>query len=97
MYELVSIIITVFGVLQIILFFKIWGMTNDIREIKKKYLTEKREEKTTIHNLAVGNSVIERKTGRRMTITAINSDGSYKCNSENGVCLGNFSKDDLSF
>lgn len=31
---LVSIVIIVFGILQIILFFKIWGMTNDIKEIK---------------------------------------------------------------
>ena len=31
--ELVSIIAIVFGVLQIILFFKIWGMTNDVKNI----------------------------------------------------------------
>lgn len=31
-----SIILLVFGVLQIILFFKLWGMTNDIRELKKR-------------------------------------------------------------
>lgn len=31
---LVSIILIVFGVLQIILFFKLWGMTNDVRKIK---------------------------------------------------------------
>lgn len=30
----VSIVIIVFGILQIILFFKVWGMTNDIKEIK---------------------------------------------------------------
>lgn len=30
----------IFGILQIILFFKIWGMTNDIRDIKNKYLSE---------------------------------------------------------
>lgn len=29
-----SIVIIAFGVLQIILFFKVWGMTNDVREIK---------------------------------------------------------------
>lgn len=29
-----SIIIIVFGALQIILFFKVWGMTNDVRKIK---------------------------------------------------------------
>ena len=30
----VSLIIIVFGVLQIILFFKLWGMTNDVSDIK---------------------------------------------------------------
>lgn len=29
-----SIILLVFAVLQIILFFKIWGMTNDVKEMK---------------------------------------------------------------
>lgn len=36
MGQIVSIIIIVFGVLQIILFFKIWGMTNNISLINKK-------------------------------------------------------------
>lgn len=30
----VSIVIIVFGILQIILFFKLWGMTNDVKKIK---------------------------------------------------------------
>lgn len=34
MEVLVSLIIIVFGVLQIILFFKLWGMTNDVAELK---------------------------------------------------------------
>nr|DAQ83203.1 MAG TPA: hypothetical protein [Caudoviricetes sp.] len=33
----VSIVIIVFGILQIILFFKLWGMTNNIKELKKNY------------------------------------------------------------
>lgn len=33
------LIIMVFGILQIILFFKIWGMTNDIRMMKEKYVS----------------------------------------------------------
>lgn len=36
MFTFVGIIIIVFGVLQIILFFKIWGMTNDVKRIKQK-------------------------------------------------------------
>nr|DAZ44138.1 MAG TPA: hypothetical protein [Caudoviricetes sp.] len=32
--NIVSIIIIVFGILQIILFFKMWGMTNNVSEMK---------------------------------------------------------------
>lgn len=35
MNTLFSIILIVCGILQIILFFKLWEMTNDVREIKK--------------------------------------------------------------
>lgn len=31
----VSIIIIVFGILQIILFFKLWGMANDVKKLSK--------------------------------------------------------------
>lgn len=34
----VSIIIIVFGILQIILFFKVWGMTDDVKRIKKNLI-----------------------------------------------------------
>lgn len=40
METLLAIIFIVFGVLQIILFFKLWGMTDDIKEIKNKYLKD---------------------------------------------------------
>lgn len=33
---LLLIILLIFAVLQIVLFFKIWGMTNDIKSIKEK-------------------------------------------------------------
>ncbi len=35
MYEFLSVILIVFGILQIILFFKVWGMTNDVNDIKR--------------------------------------------------------------
>lgn len=40
----VSIVIIVFGILQIILFFKIWGMTNNIKEIKNLIKFEVRKD-----------------------------------------------------
>lgn len=36
MMEFLSIVMLVFGILQIILFFKIWGMTNDVSAIESK-------------------------------------------------------------
>lgn len=33
----VSIVIIAFGILQIILFFKIWGMTDNVKELKNLY------------------------------------------------------------
>lgn len=34
-----SVILIIFGVLQIILFFKIWGMTNDVKELKNEFIS----------------------------------------------------------
>lgn len=36
MYAFLSVILIIFGILQIILFFKLWGMTNNIRDIREK-------------------------------------------------------------
>ena len=41
--DFLTIILLIFGVLQIILFFKVWGMTNDIKEIRNKYLKDEDE------------------------------------------------------
>jgi hypothetical protein len=37
MIEFVSIVMIVFGILQIILFFKLWGMTNDVKKLRNKF------------------------------------------------------------
>lgn len=34
-----SVILVAFGILQIILFFKIWGMTNDVKELKNEFMS----------------------------------------------------------
>ena len=40
------IIMILFGILQIILFFKIWGMTDDIRKLRKKFVDAEIEKNT---------------------------------------------------
>ena len=37
---IVILISLVYGILSLILFFKVWGMTNDIRELKETLLFE---------------------------------------------------------
>lgn len=40
MIDFLTIVLIIFGVLQIILFFKMWGMTNNVKEIKRRYFEE---------------------------------------------------------
>lgn len=50
MIDFLTIILLIFGVLQIILFFKVWGMTNDIKEIRNKYLKDEDEKRRQKQN-----------------------------------------------
>lgn len=45
MNDFLAIILLISGVLQIILFFKVWGMTNNIREMRDKYLKDEDEKR----------------------------------------------------
>lgn len=45
MIDFLTIVLLIFGVLQIILFFKVWGMTNDIKEMRNKYLKDEDEKR----------------------------------------------------
>jgi malonyl CoA-acyl carrier protein transacylase len=60
MSELISIVLFIFGILQIILFFKLWGMTNDVSKMRK--LMEAQDENQTANPNKVQQLV---KTGHR--------------------------------
>lgn len=40
MFEFISFLIAVFGILQIILFFKLWNMTNDVKQLREFFVTK---------------------------------------------------------
>ena len=48
MIEFLSIVMLVFGILQIILFFKIWGMTNDVKKLTNHFLYSQKDTTETI-------------------------------------------------
>ena len=52
MIDFLTIILLIFGVLQIILFFKVWEMTNAIKEIRNKYLKDEDEKRRQIAEYA---------------------------------------------
>jgi len=94
METIIGIIFAIFGILQIILFFKIWGMTNDIKEIKEKYLYGDRVQpiqaiSEETNNYSNGLLVVELKTERQMRLGDKLENGKYNAYS-NGALVGEF-------
>lgn len=95
-----GLIAILFAVLQIILFFKIWGMTNDIREIKEKYLSSTDPKKSALpaqsSELNVGELVVHIKTNKQMRIKEITEDGKYSCYTGGGTSHeGDFTESEI--
>lgn len=100
---IIYIILIVFAVLQLILFFKIWGATNDIAKIKDAIT---RPNQTAISPSApqtnasqsrkfnVGDNV-ESRAGQKMKIARINNIGEYVCTDTEGNIIGAFKEIDL--
>lgn len=101
MISFVGIIALVFGVLQIILFFKLWGMTNDINAIKEKYLSTDNNAVQLVAErdglFEVGALVVNVKTEKQMRVKEINvQTGKYSCYTNGGLVYeGDFSESEL--
>ena len=83
------------SVLNIILFFKIWGMTNNIRDIRDKYMSEHpAHADTPASDGDLTNAlVVELKTERQMRVMGV-VEGKYQCYS-NGVYVGDFQDEEI--
>lgn len=100
---LYAIIAIVFGVLNIILFFKIWGMTNDIRDIRYKFIFDEKhklENKLLKNdtNYTIGDIVVDKKTGKEMKINSYNpTNKKFACYINDGLILaGYFHEDEIT-
>ena len=75
--DIIYILVVVWGILNIILFFKLWGMTNDVKDIKIAIL-----QKNNTHHVDkfdVGSIVINTSTNEELRILGSYKDGSYFC------------------
>lgn len=101
---LIAIASLVWAILNIILFFKIWETTNDIKAIKNYFVKdndnaidepvfEKIEE---LHELKAGDIVLHESYPKEMRIYKINSNGMCIClDNEKDNMIGTFNCKDL--
>lgn len=100
MEVIVGLITLVVGVLQIILFFKIWGMTNNVSDIKELLIQQsflsnsmsEIEKKVDSHDkFYVDQLVVLLSTEEQMKIKEITPNGMYGCYTNGGSNFrGNF-------
>ncbi len=89
----ISILAIVWSILSIILFFKVWGMTNDVKELKQYFLKSenqkmsssatkmevKNEVVDSVRNIKRGDVVINLRNGKEVTVDGTTSDGKIVC------------------
>ena len=98
MYETLMVILCISGVLNVLLFFKIWGMTDNVKDIKK-LLEDYRERKNnkTKSKFNVGDHVIAKSYNDVLEIIDIYDDGSYNCIDVNSnEIVGAFKENELT-
>ncbi len=102
METLFGLLALIFVVLQIILFFKIWGMANDVKAIKDKYLSSGQNKigsaPTYLNSTGfnIGDLVINATTGKQMRIKEITEDGKYSCYTGGGTSYeGDFTASEI--
>lgn len=91
MIETMTLVLIAFAILQVILFFKIWGMTNNVKEIRDYLLQEedvkeKKDdnrglERECIRQFEDGEIVLYIPENMKVKIVGYNGFNVYKCSS----------------
>ena len=100
---LLSIVLLVFGILQVILFFKIWGMTNNvckIRELMENYSqnntnNSSKEVVEECDNIEVNDFVMEIKSQKEFKVKQIIGENKFECIERYGCVIYTFKKDEI--
>lgn len=81
METIIAIIFVIFGILQIILFFKIWGMTNDVKALCRQFVMEEAEETIIVK------PAYAYKVGDVVFCNSLNKEGVIKGYDENNYWI----------
>lgn len=74
--NLFAILLIIFGILQIILFFKLWIMTNDVAALRRKFAPQVEDVQKPCDLLGMCARI--RSNGKQVRVVARDS-GQYKC------------------
>lgn len=86
----------IWGILSLILFFKVWGMTNDVETIKRillnvtsKTVAANNKEASellsdSISNFEEGDVVVNVENGQELVVVQVFPDGDVTCKPSNG-------------
>lgn len=86
-------VMIIVGVFYIILFFKVWGMTNDVRELKNFFLGENQpseDEQSEPSELAPKQSFMP---GQRVFVKSVKKEAVFVGSTNNGFFLVKFDDD----
>lgn len=96
-----TIVVLVFGILQIILFFKLWGMTNNVSRMKymmedlmSKEINQEKENLPSYQGIKEKSLVVRLKDEKQMRVVSI-KDGKYECSLLGGMQKGMYSRDEI--
>lgn len=107
---IITLFVIVAGILYTILFFKIWGMTNNIAQIKEYIEAEHLSKfaksggndsfdadqgENPVPDWVIGSRVVRIVTEEQMKITSLNSNGTFVCAKAGGIIAGSFRRDEL--
>ena len=100
--DFLGILVIIFGILNIILFFKIWGMTNNVSEIKRilKDANETKKElkkNKTKSKFNIGDQVTALSYNSILEVIDIYNDGTYNCiDVKTNEIVGAFKENELT-
>lgn len=90
----IGVVVITFGFLQIVLFFKLWRMTNDVARIRKYIEYNDRPNDASYPDWVIGSRVVHVYSGNQMKITSLNSNGTFVC-TKDGLIAGSYRRDEL--
>ena len=86
----IALIVLVASILNLILFFKVWGICNNVSKIYKilyneqvKKIAEKKGNST--NHFSEGDLVVSKVSGKQMRIFKVLENGKYECCSNGGM------------